>query len=925
MRKITGKRFGGAVLLLLTVCVALSLSVTARSYVAHAAQHETNVVDRFDTLSDSENWIRNDFQMRRENYSVTFAGPLHEWDSPVLFTDYKIEGDCEIRFKITAENMPSDGQGADWFGIQFGHESAQSATLRAAAMLVCHRDYIQLMDRNDGKETHLSDRTLSQNLSTDKINPDTGKRYEAFDDSMIAKALRGMTNVKFVLRKTSEVQSGNGKPVYELQYYCWSDSQLETMIPIISWNIAADGYFGFSMFNNMSVRIYDFEIRENNERVAYSDLSDTENSLGYDTTEYTWCVNKLSPEQVMLGADTVISTDEVNNGMLLSKKAITTDPHCEEQFSIALDVNVESLANQSSFGIGFGLSPYAVTPDENNFAGIQGMPDGQWRFVLTKYGKEKMASVQYDNLPSGTQKLHFVGYYDGSIEVSFGTYSEVFAGMDFAGNFAVATMGDIASEIVFDNVSIKENHSVEIANQPQDMAIDFTGLRETQDEGQTYYGKYVDDTKWFRGSGVTIPRYSSKQERNYVQFANANEKSVFGSKWRYEQFICRFGITVSQNKDDASTGSAIGLSFGKTGLLSGYDTCPGIFFVKSDNGMRMRVYNAACDEAVVGGYVHIGNTYNLWESNDAGKNPVTYRVMVVAGSGVAKVYFAPEGADAAEMQICRATLRDFNGYGYVTVAGFGGASFHLEDFSIVNTTGNAASSMAKEDVLRLTEDEMKEFTAENSAKWQDGAVRIGVSSSLKTSRNYTDFLARIDITASNASGFSVTFGNGSAIRFTKEGLVSSLDKTVGQRQFEYDDLIAGGTILLEAMNGKLIVGVSKKNAPERFLFQPIAIYDYDGSAGCISVSTDADTTVSLSEFNVYSLRPTVQIERDDYKDGKGAFAVKPAPVGVSNDGDGRVFPVWGIVLIAVGTVVVCAGAIVAVVLCVRRKKRNEKE
>ena len=75
MRKITGKRFGGAVLLLLTVCVALSLSVTARSYVAHAAQHETNVVDRFDTLSDSENWIRNDFQMRRENYSVTFAGP----------------------------------------------------------------------------------------------------------------------------------------------------------------------------------------------------------------------------------------------------------------------------------------------------------------------------------------------------------------------------------------------------------------------------------------------------------------------------------------------------------------------------------------------------------------------------------------------------------------------------------------------------------------------------------------------------------------------------------------------------------------------------------------------------------------------------------------------------------------------------------
>ena len=59
--------------------------------------------------------------------------------------------------------------------------------------------------------------------------------------------------------------------------------------------------------------------------------------------------------------------------------------------------------------------------------------------------------------------------------------------------------------------------------------------------------------------------------------------------------------------------------------------------------------------------------------------------MVVVRGGAANVYCAEATAPASEMAILRARLTGFDSYGFVAAAGRNGATFRLNDFSVVNT------------------------------------------------------------------------------------------------------------------------------------------------------------------------------------------------------------------------------------------------
>ena len=97
----------------------------------------------------------------------------------------------------------------------------------------------------------------------------------------------------------------------------------------------------------------------------------------------------------------------------------------------------------------------------------------------------------------------------------------------------------------------------------------------------------------------------------------------------------------------------------------------------------MRIYNADCEQSR-GGVIALEGM-DFWSSEDVSKNPVTYNVMIVVRGGKANVYCAASTAPATEMSVLRAQLTGFESYGFVAAAGRDGATFRLNDFSVVNT------------------------------------------------------------------------------------------------------------------------------------------------------------------------------------------------------------------------------------------------
>ena len=687
MNKGTVKNFGYAMFAaLFAIVTALMLCFSSFGSLRAEAVTQTVVAisDDFDSIPDSGYWAKNDFKVKHENYSLTFYGGSHDFIATTMLADYEIQESCAIDFKVTVEDVPSDGQNDNWFGISFGHKSVYTDTGYASAMLVCQDYDIQLMDRYgvSGYQDYLADPSIPRNPS-----------YK--NQSFIKNGREGRVNVSFVLTKTEQKEEGGAeKPLYKLDYYVWGENEEKPTVPIqttagaqgaTDMFIPADGYMGFTIMNNMKIRLYDFKITaSDDDEVLFEDdfEGDPLYGVGSEMSGATWHRNGHSSLQTYISADGYVDTFEKNEGVMISAEPLTLDPYCEKQFELSFTAQADTLADGASYGVGFGLSTASTRADQRNFVGIQGLADGNAQIALIVNGKTRLASEPFA-YGAGKHIMNIIGYYDGHIEFAFDGKTAKFYDLHLWGHLALGKVGNVQNDLIFDNITLQSTSTVKGKNLQNDLAIDFSGVREEIDEDEVFVTKYLDTSKWYKGVGVSLPRYSLSEQRNYIEFREANENSAFGPRYRFADFVCRFGVMVSQNAAQASQNSKIGISFGKSEPRARYDEATGVYFARKGNNMELQIYGANCEQADSTGTVPCDGS--LWSSDNVADNPVTYRVMLVVRGGVAKVYFAPVGAPASEMQIERATLTDFNGYGFVTVTGLGGTYFRLEDFSITNT------------------------------------------------------------------------------------------------------------------------------------------------------------------------------------------------------------------------------------------------
>ena len=666
MKKIRYKQGAVATLVLaLAAGAGVAILPSARSADA-ASQTSVALDDDFNALSGLGNWSANSFELVRNNYSLVFGGK-QDYQAFAALTKYRISKSCVITYRVT-----TFGGSGGWCSLQLGKKGPSEATDYTGAMIVSYDNgATRLMDHEDGDRDTMSDASLVS-------NPFIDYGVLSYHDS-------DFINVEIKLdKRDSEAENGKdagGRALYDIGYTVWPAEKEKPSAPSISWEkgVAADGYLAFGGMTDQYVRVYDFKIEEFEGEGFTADFDKNhEKQIGSDAT-FNWQRKNVDSTQCYIAADTYIDTKDVKAGLLLSRTHLSVDPYCYKQFELTFDIDCAALAKGACYGVGLGLSSSSATADERNFIGIQGGANGAWKFVMAFGGRVRRSSALYQNYPAGVQRFKIEGYYDGSATVTFGGKSETFKEIDLVGNFALGTIGTIASNAKFDNVLLNVTKRIEPKSQAEDRLIDFTGKQTFEEDGYTYKTMYVDGSKWYAGAGVR----ASRDGGDYIQFADANGASVFGPRNRYEEFICRFSVTVSQNRSIAKNGAKIGVSFGRKAFHTDNASNPVVFFEKTTGGMQMRIYNADCEQSR-GGVVALEGM-DFWSSEDVSKNPVTYNVMIVVRGGKANVYCAASTAPATEMSVLRAQLTGFESYGFVAAAGRDGATFRLNDFSVVNT------------------------------------------------------------------------------------------------------------------------------------------------------------------------------------------------------------------------------------------------
>lgn len=840
---------------------------------ASAASETITVIDEnFNKTNSEDGWLENSFEIHREKYSLQYGNS--GFGGGLVPTKYKVDKSCTISYKVSIHGSGNhSGLGLEWVGFQVGLENLSMTTSQAGAMFVSyHNGHTGIMDHEDGSKPNLTNDSLVAN--------------KTFPDGICAYGRDGGTacvEIKLT-RRDPNAENGTdvaGRVLYDVEYRVWKDGRTKPT-SALTWNnkgVAADGYvaFGGIIYSSSFLRIYDFQIKEGEEVAFDAEFSkDSENQIGDRTA--AWCARDIPLADCVISADSYVDTKDVATGVLLSETKLTVDPYVNKQFDLSFDVDCEELPVGASFGVGFGLSALSKNPDELNYIGVKGDADGKWKFVMTYGGKDRASSSIFDNYPVGVEKLNFAGDYAGNVTVTFGGQSYTFKNIDFEGNFALATLGSVASNAKFDNVTLSVTSRKQISGVVEDRAIDFTGVKKIEDGTSSYEVSYIDSTKWYSGTNVHLSRDGKK----CVQFASANDTSAFGPRTRYSDFICRFSVTASQNRNLVPDGAAVGLSFGRRSFLTNNTSAAGLFFEKTSDGMQLRIYNASSEQAH-NGIIDVSDM-DIWSSNDVAKQPVTYNVMVVVRSGNAEIYFAPSDAPASEMQILRATLTDFDGYGFVAVAGRGSSAFKLNNMSVINLERDKSNSTSMESaVARIDFSDASQYNVSGETKLDDLGATLVSEASVSTKETFKDFLLYTDVATENGA-VEISFGASNSITFNANGKIeTALNKISGDGEFDYSDFVNGATIYMQAIGNSITIGVTARVSPEEFLYCPIAVYACDNSIGEIKISSQGKTTVGY--INVYSLSSTIKIEPDDWEEGDGDYPVKPAPSGENTGND----------------------------------------
>lgn len=874
----------------------------------------------FSSKSLSEQWLKNGYSLDDDSYYSMRFDNQTEYGSAMLYYDYKIHDDCLISFDFYQSKVVTEKAKDNWFGILLGYnEYSAHFTNGNAALLFYGRGQTQMMDDGNG--------------TSEKLVADSYNNHTKFSNSF-NKEENVLYTVELQLTYTG-VRYSDGENLYRVDGFYYEKSQTRGETPQFTYKgIAADGYFGFSAMSHSVLDISNLQVIEQNQRVVYENFED-EKGLGKkllpNYTSSVWHGINLSEVKVYNYFNGRIDLSKNENGLLLSNYVLNTDNLNLRTFTLSFVADIKNLSKNSSFGVALGLNGKSVSVEDGEYIALQGSEENCFEFIHIRNGEivDKTTPIPQSVL-LGKNTVRCVGYYDGTVEITVGGYTASFENAVKNGYIGFATWGNERSEVFIDDIQLQK--STYVSSTATNQAINFTGVKETVEDDYTIVERYINEKKWYLGAGVAFPKVFNATP--YIQFTNANERTCFGSKQTYSEFICRFSITVTQNRKD-TMGSYIGLSFGKENRNDYVVDSPSLLFGSTEEGMIVKGYHCNLTGANGNGVLNQYETYpelDFWSSQDWKKFPVRYRVTVVVRGGNAYLYYANE-ADLSDMNVCKAVATGMETSGYVTLSALGGASFRLNDFSITNIslqgkvpTENVGENEVDSEYVNVDFKNETLYSVTGTATMTEKGISLGYSSQVDINEKFTDFLAYVDVRGVAGEAVEIKVGENRIRLNTDDSVYSDMTLVGGECTYDFSALKNGGVVMLERLGNNLKVSIVGNTQPEMLLETPIACYQTTDTAVRLSVSTVGETVLSLEGVRLYTLKPTIAITADNWRESDTELpekeVLKKQENTNKNSGNKSValqlIPVW----IAVGVICIATGIII---LWKKKEKHNENE
>ena len=373
-------------------------------------------------------------------------------------------------------------------------------------------------------------------------------------------------------------------------------------------------------------------------------------------------------------------------------------------------------------------------------------------------------------------------------------------------------------------------------------ATNFKGIiTETGDDGYVYKNYYLNQNEWVIGDGVVLPSYSEGKAKDYMRFLDCNNRSLFGPRVRYEDFVCRFSV-IMNDIELAGSGASFGLSFNRKTLYSYANDCAGILFMKSDEGTAVRATQGALDKSTGAIWLQYQeeNAIDLW-SEKGGK----YDFMVVKSGDTAQIYYAKAG-DTESLKILRATISNVGGEGLVAMCGLMGVNFQLDSFGVWD--------------LNEANDKLSDYTLNGSATASGNQVVLSREGSLLSANTYEDASVSYGLKLTAGNSFACMVGDES-ISFASDGSITGSNglTAVKNSMIDFSGFSKGSAVRLRKVGSLIYVDVKGVNG-----YTTQAIFSGVAKQTKFGIKAGANASLIVDTPAIVALAGTMDIATKDY-------------------------------------------------------------
>ncbi len=385
-------------------------------------------------------------------------------------------------------------------------------------------------------------------------------------------------------------------------------------------------------------------------------------------------------------------------------------------------------------------------------------------------------------------------------------------------------------------------NSTKVENVTKTWATNFKGIiTETGDDGYVYKNYYLNQNEWVIGDGVVLPNYSDGKAKDYLRFLDCNNRSLFGPRVRYEDFVCRFSV-IMDDIELAGSGASFGLSFNRKTLYSYANDCAGILFMKSDEGTAVRATQGTLDKSSGAIWLQYqeDNAVDLW-SEKGGK----YDFMVVKSGDTAQIYYAKAG-DTESLKILRATISNVGGEGLVAMCGLMGVNFQLDSFGVWD--------------LNEVNDKLSDYTLNGSATASSNQVVLSREGSLLSANAYEDASVSYGLKLTAGNSFACMVGDES-IHFAADGSIMGSDglTVVKNNTIDFSVFSKASAVCLRKMGSLIYVDVKGESG-----YTTQAIFSGAAKQAKFGVKAGAEASLIVDTPAIVSLAGTMEIATKDY-------------------------------------------------------------